>query len=142
MKYLALLLLTGCNAAPALFETPCGLRFIQAGEWTPEIAAEYEARALEALKGIADPRFANACEAMRGVEVNVRPSIYLDDKASMGLAYCPQGRIEIGNQPPWASSLAHEMTHIVQGCESEGTDQHVNWWELRIYDVLVSIYPT
>lgn len=109
--------------------------------WTCPELARAERISIDAFdQEVSDPRFANACAALRGWALQVEPTsiwkspehVTLDNPNGLiaGVTYCAGGAMRVGNNPPLLSALPHEMAHAIQRCDPNG---HAGWSDNGIY---------
>jgi hypothetical protein len=137
--------LIGCNGAP-LFTTTCGLEFYGTTDdsglgpqWNQQAVQEIEDVTVESFKQVtADPRFANACERLRGWDLSIYPGHWFDlspGVTAAGATYCVgnQGVVVATRLKIQASALPHELAHVVQFCApTVRGDGHAGWQEQGI----------
>lgn len=154
-----LLSLPGCSTGPKpLCSTPCGLNLwgpipeplpesLGQPRWTCPELDRVEREALRAFaEDVIDPRFAGACPALYGWSVQVAPTdtwISAEHRTQSnptgsiaGVTYCAQGSVWVGNAPPLASALPHEMAHVIQRCSPA---DHSDWQDAGINRALIRV---
>lgn len=146
MKYIALLLLTGCMpVAPTLFESRCGLAFKGDFEGKPEqLDPTFDLEELQTSEDMSIAYGLVKCEQMRGYSVFTRPGSWYPpgwDRKVAGTAYCNHlFGAHIVLSTAHNHVLLHELHHVAQGCDApnpidEGADDsHSNWYRTGAYE--------
>lgn len=144
---LSLFFLTGCgpSAGPVICTSYCGMRLLEPPEnrpgtypWTCEEFQAVETATVMAFETmVLDPRFSTSCEAVAGWRVYVHEEVHWTQNGSgvevAGETFCVDGMMAVNNVSPMASSLPHEMAHVVQKCNpiweppDEKDPQHQGW---------------
>lgn len=143
---LSLFALAACARMPPLYTTPCGLEVVElapsvAAAWSLADVARLEYQALTAYDTNVDEpdfKFDAACRSLSGTQVHVLETNDLkpgDDKTTWGQTWCVSSSIYLVAETPTASSLAHEIAHIVEGCAGE----HWRWGERGIKAAIDSV---
>lgn len=113
---------------------------------------EAEAALLYALTQHSKLDTHKACGALAGTQIYTRSTACWTDpygRAVCGLSWCNYRYTEVGTPAHWqhwrTSTLAHELVHVIQGCETPGEIDpgmdraHANWNRLGISDALQAL---
>lgn len=154
---------------PADLVTPCGVGFHDlpaTAAWQPSKVFEAEKAIMGRFQEVRDGRFRHACNAVDGYHVFLRPVAEWPDPVPnryatiAGLCICAAHSIEVAakrlhrtpdggvigvDASPLSTTLAHELAHAIQGCNTGvplgpgETKEHEGWSTNGINDALTNL---
>jgi hypothetical protein len=154
-KLITIVMLMGCgpNGPQPICVTGCGMGFYgtypdQEETWSCQDLTRAETRWIDTFtEFVKDPRFSTPdamCSIFAGWQLwtypNAQSWINRNGESVAGQTLCDYGVVQVGTDTISKSAYAHELVHIIQGCEGTAPYEkdvvHSNWVKDGIYHAI------